>query len=233
MFIVFYYILRKLVYNISMLNKFKFKFFLSLVNTFTLGKNQEYDQEEKDILFKNQDDWKKFLKEQDQNGYIVYTNEFLDTLGKMDPDGEAVPIISFIFTGSNCPGCRPFKTTNLIKNLSTETNKVFSNYINIHNKQIGYKILFVLINLDEKENNPELTKFLRGLPTINSIPNVFFICRNKNCKNKTCVKSQKRLTLINNYIGTYFPAEKWIKDLMDDKDEGLLKKIQTHNFKEK
>jgi hypothetical protein len=203
------------------------------INNFIIGKASDYDEEEKDNILKNKDDWNKFMKEQDKNGYIVYTNEFLETLEKIDNNGENYPIISLIFTGSHCPGCRPFKTTNLIQNICTESNKVFSKYANTsNNNQTGYKILFVLINLDEKEGNPTLTKFLRGLPHINAIPNVFFVCRNKNCVNKNCKKNPNKIHLINNYVGTYLPLTKWVKDILEEEKEGILKKIQEHSFKE-
>jgi hypothetical protein len=205
-----------------------------LINHFIVGKTEDYDQEEKDNIFKNKDDWNKFMKEQDKNGYIVYTNEFIETLEKIDTNGKNYPIISFIFTGSQCPGCRPFKNSNLIKNICDETNKVFSTYRNTSdNNQINYKVLFVLINVDEKYSNPVLTKLLHNLPQINSIPNVFFLCRNKDCVNKNCKKTPNKMRLINNYIGTYLPLTKWIKDILEDEDEGVLKKILTHSFKEK
>lgn len=219
-----------------MFNKLKIKFFYGLLitNLNIDGKNPEYDEEEKDTLLKNKDDWNKFVTEHNKNGYIVYTNEFLETLEKIDKDGEMIPIISLIFIGSNCSGCRPYKTTPLIKNINRETNKVFSTYKNIsNNNQIGYKVLFVLINLDEKETNPQLTKFLREVPNVYAIPNLFFLCRNKKCENKECKKNKNKPTLINNYAGTYLPLEKWLSDILIDPKEGVFKKIQTHSFKEK
>lgn len=206
-------------------------FYFSLINNIVAKK--QYDEEEKDTILKNQEDWNKFLQEQSKNGYIVYTNEFLETLEKIDPKGKDFPIISLIFVGSHCPGCRPFKTTSLIKDLSSNLNNIFNKYINQNeNNQIGYKILFVLINLDEKETNNELAKFLNGLPPIYSIPNVFFLCRNKNCNNKNCKKEPNKIRLINNYVGVYFPLDKWIKDVVNDSQEGILKYIKKHNFKE-
>jgi hypothetical protein len=64
------------------------------INNFIIGKASDYDEEEKDNILKNKDDWNKFMKEQDKNGYIVYTNEFLETLEKIDNNGENYPIIS-------------------------------------------------------------------------------------------------------------------------------------------
>ena len=174
------------------------------------------------------------MEEYSKNGCIVYTDESWEILKKIDPDGKLFPIISFIFVGSHCPGCRVYKDGDLIKIICNETNKIFSKYINISdNNQIGYKILFVLINLDEKTDNPVLTKLLRDLPPINSIPNLLFVCRNKDCVNKNCKKNLKKMTLINNYIGTYLPLTTWVKDILEDEEEGLLKKILTHSFKEK
>jgi hypothetical protein len=105
--------------------------------------------------------------------------------------------------------------------------------VNTNTDKTGYNILFLLINLDEKGTNPELSKFLNKLPPVYSIPNVFFLCRNKKCKNKECKKNSQKINLISNYIGTYFPLDKWVNDLLNDKEEGVLNKIKLHNFKEK
>jgi hypothetical protein len=44
--------------------------------------------------------------------------------------------------------------------------------------------------------------------------------------------NNSKIHLINNYVGTYLPLTKWVKDILEEEKEGILKKIQEHSFKE-
>lgn len=198
-------------------------FFLSIMIS---AETNNYDTDVKDAIKEQQHKFDKILQEQKKNGFILFNddNDLGKLLQEIDEDGEKIPFLCLIFITGRCPNCRPFKQMNFIKNISNELNKILVNYINQQNSQNNYKMFFVLIDLDDRTD--KLSKFIRPLSTINSIPRIYVVCRQKKCKHKNCQNRQKPFTVMTQKIGIYYPLEKWINEFIKD----TLSTIVEHNF---
>jgi hypothetical protein len=212
-----------------MINKIFFNLYLISNIFFIYASPIEYDSEEKDNILANKDFQNKLNKEYEKNGYILYTNEVINYLEKIDRSREINPLFCLVVLDNKSIS---IGILNVIKSITNKINNVFKNYKNLDNQNaINNEIIFIVINIEEKNINEDLRKFLRNIMVFQNIPSIIFLCRKKNCSNEKCRKKNKNYKVIHNYI-VFEPINKFIDFLLEDNNNNIFKKIVEHGFEE-
>jgi hypothetical protein len=203
-------------------------FFLTFLSFFVNGDVSDYyDNEDKDNLLESKESYQQLLKIHSKKGYIEYSEENIKLINQNDMNGDKIPFLLLIVTGSNCSACRPLKTGNTLEELSRAINDIFATYQDKDsNNTTGSILLVVTVNLDEYNSNLPLRKFLNPFPPCSAIPTIMLVCRKKNCKNKSCDGVKKHPVYVKDYRGISHPLSLWIKNII----ENILREILVHGF---